>query len=202
MATLTISSIALTLFLVMDPFGNISSFLKLLDKNEREHYRLSVLREMLFVLAIILFFNVLGEYLLQLLQISPTTVYFSSSIILFLTAFQILFPTSKSLRHNLPEEHPILIPLAVPLIAGPSLLAMVMIFAHETTWLPMLISIFIAWLAALIVLLFGREIKKFIKENGLIALERLMGMVLILVAIQKFFEGVALFVESFKAVAS
>lgn len=194
---MTLISIVLVLFLIMDPIGNVSSFLSQLSEYKPEKQRILIIREMFFALLAMIIFNYIGEYLFSLLQISEVTVRLSSGIILFLVAIQILFPTVGSLRKNLPEGPPFIIPLAIPLIAGPSLLATVMLYAHlEPSQSLMLLAILIAWLLALGTLLIGSQLQKLIGDNGLSACERLMGMILVLLAIQRFMEGVQLFIKS------
>lgn len=193
---MTLASLSLIFFLIMDPFGNIHCFIEQLKGNDKKEFKKAVFREMLFAGAIMLVFALIGEWLLQFLQLSVPTVYISSGAILFLTAFQILFPTSKSLRNNLPKEPPYIIPLAIPLIAGPSLLATIMLFSHEEPFFFVLLAMAISWCLALAVVAFSHEIRSVLGENGLLATERLMGMILILLAIQRVAEGVILFIES------
>ena len=192
---MTLASMSLILFLIMDPFGNISSFIDQLKATPKNAYKKTVLRELLFALLLMVLFAFIGEGLLQFLQLSRTTVYISSGLILFLMAFQILFPTSKSIRKNLPSTIPYVIPLALPLIAGPSLLATIMLFTVEHSFMFLMSGILISWILATFVLIFSKEIQSILKENGLVAVERLMGMILILLAIQRVAEGIILFVR-------
>jgi small neutral amino acid transporter SnatA (MarC family) len=194
---MTIFSIALVLYLIMDPIGNIGSFLSQLSRYPASKKLWVTTREMLFALVAILIFAGIGEHLFVLLNLSETTVRLSSGVILFLVALQILFPTVNSLRENLPKDEPYVIPLAIPLTAGPSLLATVMLYSHlEESNQVMIVAIFIAWIAALVTLLFGSKLHKLVGDNGLVAGERLMGMILVLLAIQRFMEGVLLFMST------
>lgn len=194
---MTLFTLSIILFLIMDPLGNISSFLTLLKDLPKQKRRKIIIREMLIALAAMLLFNFLGEYIFYVLDISETTVKLASGAILFLVAIKILFPSIDSLRANLPEGEPFITPLAIPLIAGPSLLATIMLFAHlEPSQPTMLAAIFIAWLAAVIVLLLGSRLQRILGENGLMACERLMGMVLVMLAIQRFAEGIQQFVRA------
>lgn len=180
----------------MDPVGNISSFLNLLKDLPKEKRRKIIIREMLIALAAMVVFNFLGEYIFNILQISETTLKLTSGAILFLVAIKILFPSIDSLRANLPAGEPFITPLAIPLIAGPSLLATIMLFAHfEPSQSKMLAAIIIAWFFAAIVLLLGRRLQNVVGINGLMACERLMGMVLVMLAIQRFAEGLQQFVS-------
>lgn len=191
---MSLISIVLVLFLIMDPIGSISSLLYMIQDLPRKRQVYIIIREMAIALIAMLIFNYIGEYIFNYLQITETTVRLSSGLILFLTAIKILFPAIDSIRANIPKEEPFVTPLAIPLIAGPSLLATIMLYAHiETHQCPMLFGILIAWFLSLIVLLSANFLQKTLGKNGLMACERLMGMVLVLLAVQRFMEGITLF---------
>jgi small neutral amino acid transporter SnatA (MarC family) len=190
-------TLTLTLFIIMDPLGNISSFLNLMQGVPAKRQFYVLLREMLVALAAMFLFFFLGEFLFRFLQISPIAVWLASGVILFLTAIKILFPTTDSLRHHLPEGEPFLTPLAIPLIAGPSLLATIMLYAHLETCRPMMInSILLAWMGAVTLLLIAPWLQRTLSQNGLVACEKLTGMLLVMLAIQRFLEGVRLFLAA------
>ena len=181
----------------MDPVGNISSYLSLVKGIKRPKEIKILGREMLIALALMLVFNFIGEGIFNVLQISEITVKLSSGLILFLVALQILFPTLNSIRQNLPKGEPYLIPLATPLIAGPSLLATIMLFARaEDSMVVMLEAIFAAWFIAFLVLLSAHFLYRILGNNGLIACEKLMGMILVLLSIQRFLDGIKQFLET------
>lgn len=190
-------SLIIILFLIMDPIGNISSFQTLLKDLPKQKRRKIIVREMLIALAAMVLFNFVGEYIFLVLDINETTVQLASGVILFLVAIKILFPSVDSLRANLPAGEPFITPLAIPLIAGPSLLATIMLFARLEPSQPlMLAAILIAWLMAVAVLLLGSRLQNILGTNGLMACERLMGMVLVMLAIQRFAEGLQQFVKT------
>lgn len=194
---MTLFNLAFMLFLIMDPIGNVSSFLSLVKEIPPKRQLWIVIREMLIALFFMLLFNEIGEYIFNILQISDPVIRLSSGLILFLVAIKILFPSVDSPRANLPQGEPFVIPLAIPLIAGPALLATIMLYAHDTdSELLMIGAIFAAWIAASIVLLASPFLKRVLGNNGLMACERLMGMILVLLAIQRFAEGVQLFIKS------
>lgn len=190
-------NLVVILFLIMDPIGNISSSLSLLEGTPAKKRTWIIIREMLIALAVMIVFNFFGDFLFQILKVSDTTVRITSGVILFLIAIKILFPTTDSLRANLPEGEPFVTPLAIPLVAGPSLLATIMLFTNiEQSEFYMLSAIFLAWLAALGVLLVGKPLQRVLGTSGLTACERLMGMILVMLAIQRFLEGIQQFVKS------
>lgn len=192
---MTLFTLALILFLIMDPVGNVGSYLKLVSALPKKRQYYVVLREMVIALAVMLVFNEIGEFLFDMLHISETAIRLASGLILFLAALKILFPSIDSPRANLPIGEPFIIPLAVPFIAGPALLATIMLYAHLEPSQPLMLSaIILAWLAASLVLLSSSFLQRVLGTNGLIACERLMGMVLVLLAIERFTSGIQLFV--------
>jgi multiple antibiotic resistance protein len=180
----------------MDPFGNIASYLRMVKGIAPNRQRYIVIREMLIALAAMLIFYFIGEYLLEALDLTPITVKIASGVILFLVAIKILFSSQTSPRANIPEGEPFIIPLAIPLIAGPSLLATIMLYAvTEPSHFAMLSAIFIAWAVSVIVLFFAPQLERVLGKNGLIAFERLTGMILVLLSIQRFLEGLKEFLK-------
>lgn len=190
-------NLTIVLFLIMDPVGNISSFLNLLKDQPKERRKRIIIREMLIALVAMFAFSFLGEFVFNILGLSEKTLKLASGVILFLVAIKILFPSIDSLRANLPSGEPFITPLAIPLIAGPSLLATIMLFTNLEPSQPMMLgAILLAWLLAVIVLLSGSSLQRIIGGNGLMACERLMGMVLVMLAIQRFSEGLQQFIRS------
>ncbi len=191
-------SVTVLLYLIMDPVGNISSFLKLINLVPPERQQWVTIREMLIALVAMLAFYFFGEFLFSVLEISEPTVRVASGVILFLVAIKILFSSKTSLRANLPNEEPFLVPLAIPLIAGPALLATIMLFSHIVTEpIVMLGAILAAWAAAVVTLFLSKPLMKALGRNGLLACERLMGMILVMLAIQRFLEGIKQFVATY-----
>lgn len=195
-------SIAFPLFILMDPIGNIPLYISCLKKLGEERRRQVIVREMLIALAIIILFNFVGEALMEFLQVEGDTIQIAGGIILFLICLKMIFPSHAHHHHSpepdLPEEkEPLIVPLAIPLIAGPAVLAAVMIYAKEepSHWV-MVGAILIAWAASLLILLASSYLQRFLGWRGIIALERLMGLILILVAVQMFLSGLDLFLHA------
>lgn len=196
---MSILYLTVVLFLIMDPVGNISTFINVLKDIPAAKRKKVIIREMLIALCAMLLFCFFGEFIFNTINVTETTLRLTSGVILFLVAIKILFPSIDSPRANLPKGEPFVTPLAIPLIAGPSLLATIMLFSHlvpDYTSMP--IAILLSWSAAVLVLLFGERLQRILTTNGLMACERLMGMVLILLAIQRFLEGIKQFVEACK----
>jgi multiple antibiotic resistance protein len=191
---MTLFSLSLVLFLIMDPLGNMHSFLNYLEGLKPARQKFIILREMLIALLAMLAFNFLGEHLFRLLEISDTTVYIASGVILFLVAIKILFPQPELTEPKKPEGEPFLVPLAIPMVAGPALLATIMLYADtETSNWTMLGAIIIAWSVCCLLLLTSKQIVNLIGMGGLTACEKLMGMILILLSVQRILQGIILF---------
>lgn len=192
---MSLFTLSVTLFLIMDPIGNVSTFLSLVKGVSPKRRFLLLAREMAIVLAMMVLFNFIGEGIFNVLDLSQMTVSMMTGIVLFIAAILILFPTVNSPRANIPEGEPFITPLAIPFLAGPSLLASIMLFSHiSPSLIEMLLAIFFAWAAAFAVLAMSPFLKRFLGDNGLMACERLMAMILVMLAIQRFLEGLQLFV--------
>lgn len=191
-------SVALILFFIMDPLGSISAFLKMLKDLPPKRQAIVLFREMLLALGVTLFAYFIGNELLYILDVKEVPVRLSSGIILFLVAIKILFPQKPGLRESYHVDgDSFLVPIAIPMIAGPALLATVILFAGLPELHDILLpAILTAWAAACAVLLLSRYLKQILGTNGLLACERLMGMILVLLAIQRFFEGIQMFFAS------
>lgn len=193
---MTTLSAALLLFLVMDPLGNIPLFMTTLKKVDARRQRFVVVRELLIALIVLIAFLFLGQYLLQLLHLSETALTTAGGIILMIIAIRMIFPSrDKSLQEDV-EGEPFIVPLAIPYVAGPSAMAtaLLMMSREPERWLDWLFAVLLAWLASAVIIYFSSYFAGFLGEKGLIAIERLMGMLLITVAVQMLLTGIAEFV--------
>ena len=184
---------ATLLFLVMDPLGNIPLFLSVLKQVPEERRRLVLRRELLIAYVVLLIFLVLGPYILSFLQVSQEAIRIGGGIVLFLIAIKMVFPQEGGLLGKTLDGEPFIVPLAIPLIAGPSSLAMIMLMrkSAEDQWLDMWLAVTAAWVVSALILLASRRLYVLLGARGLIAIERLMGMVLIIMAVQMLLEGTA-----------
>ncbi|MCD9186809.1 MAG: NAAT family transporter [Pyrinomonadaceae bacterium] len=193
---MTTLSAALLLFLVIDPLGNIPMFMTTLKKVENSRQRKVVVRELMIALFVLVGFLFLGQYLLQLLHLSETALTTAGGIILLIIAIKMIFPSHNSGLQQDVEGEPFIVPLAIPYVAGPSAMAtaLLMMSREPERWLDWLLAVFIAWFASAVIIYFSSYFARFLGEKGLIAIERLMGMLLITVAVQMLLTGIAEFV--------
>ena len=190
---MTLLSAAVLLFFVMDPLGNVPLFLSALRPVEPSRYRAVILRELGIALAILIAFLFLGQYLLGLLHVSSAALTTGGGIVLLLIALRMIFPShERSLREEV-EGEPFVVPLAVPYTAGPSTLAteLLLMSREPDRWPVWLGAVALAWLAAAVILYFAGNLRKVLGERGLTAMERLMGMLLVLVAVEMLMSGLA-----------
>lgn len=193
---MTTLSAALLLFLVMDPLGNIPLFMTTLKKVEANRQRFVVVRELLIALFVLVAFLFLGQYLLQLLHLSETALTTAGGIILMIIALKMIFPRADSSLQEDVEGEPFIVPLAIPYVAGPSAMATALLLMSREPgrWPEWLLAVFIAWFASAIIIYFSSYFARFLGEKGLVAIERLMGMLLITVAVQMLLNGIGQFV--------
>jgi len=190
-----IFTISLSLFLLMDAIGNVPIFISLLKTFSPSRQRIIILRELLIALGLILLFYFIGDVFLKALGVSEQTVRISGGVILFLIALRMIFPTGEPEKNQPLQEEPLLVPLAIPLIAGPAILAAVMIYSRQD--IPhahVLTGIALAWVFSTLILLIAPLLQRFLGKRGLAALERLMGLILILIAVQMFLDGLGSFI--------
>ena len=190
-------SAILTLFLVMDPVGNVPLFLGHLKDVAVGRRTRVVARESLFALVILMGFLFFGPTLMGLLHIGPVALHFSGGVLLFLISLGMIFPGPGHLgvsfdQHT--EGEPFIVPLATPFFAGPSTMATIMIFSaeRERLWL-WTAALVIAWLVSTTILMLSARLSRLLGPRGLLACERLMGMILTVVAVQMFLDGVKTF---------
>ena len=190
-----ILSIAFTLFLLMDAPGNIPFFVTILKGFAEKEQRKIIVRELTIALGVIILFALAGEALLDFLKIKQYTILVSGGIILFLIALKMIFPSETSSSFKMQTKDPFVVPLAIPLVAGPVCLAAVIIYSHKVPIATLITSIIVAWCPTTLILLGSSKLYKVLGDRGLIACERLMGLILTLMATQMFFEGIQCFVQ-------
>jgi len=176
----------------MDPLGNLPIFMTVLKHLEEKRRKVIVIREMIIALIVMLLFLFVGEKILIILNLKTETVSISGGIILFLIAIKMIFPSEEDNNNISSNEEPFLVPLAIPLVAGPSLLATLMLLSHQyLNHMSYLVgSLLIAWCFTVIILLLSGLFLKLFGSKGVSALERLMGLVLIMLSTQMFLDGI------------
>ncbi len=194
---------ASALFLVMDPPGNAPLVQGLLQKVEPKR-RISILvREMFIVLVLLFLFFFLGDEILRWLGLSSGSLNLTGGIMLFLIAVGMVFPQQVGGGEHHSQEHeeePFIVPVAMPLIVGPAAISLVMMqaamAASEGMVAEGILAMFLAWLGSALLLFFSGKLLGYLGEKGTVALTRLMGTVLVMIAVQMVLNGITEYLKT------
>jgi multiple antibiotic resistance protein len=185
-------SAVFVLTLVMDPLGNIILFLAALKEVPAERKRVVLARELLIALGIMLFFLLFGKYIVSLLAIDQAALSVAGGMVLFLIALQMIFPAQQSHFADGPEGEPFIVPLAIPLVAGPSALTTVLLFSLQQPgklglWVAVVLT---AWIINVVILGgLADFLARLLGRRGLLAMEKLMGMIMTVISVQMVMTG-------------
>jgi multiple antibiotic resistance protein len=189
-------SAVLTLFLIMDPLGNVPLFLSVLRAVPAERRRRVLVREVGLAYLVLLGFLVAGRWLTRYLHLQPETISIAGGIVLFLIALRMNFPDEGGLVGEALEGEPFLVPLAIPLFAGPSTLAALLLLQRSVaSSLELLAAVTVAWALSGAILLASTFFYRVLRPRGLVAMERLMGMLLVMIAVQMLMDGLRPFLQ-------
>ncbi len=191
-----ILSAATMLFLIMDPLGNLPIVLSILKHIDPKRRRIVLVRELLFALLILMLFLFAGQSIMDFLHVQPETLSISGGIILFIIAIKMIFPSAGSITGLAAGEEPFIVPLATPLIAGPTVIATLLLLSSQNPsqlW-ELSAAVMLAWGGTFVILLFNGFFHKILGERGLKAIERLMGLLLVMISTQMFLDGIKAYV--------
>ena len=188
---MTLLAAIFLLFIIMDPIGNVPVFLSVLKNVPIERRRKIIIRELLIALFILLFFLFIGRYILQSLQIAESSLGIAGGIMLFLIAIKMIFPGVNAMVIHDEVHEPLVVPLAVPLIAGPSAIAaVILLMAQEPSrWPEWALAVFAAWFISGVILISSEVVGRLLGQRALLAIERLMGILLMLVSVDLILDG-------------
>ena len=194
---MTTLSAALLLFLILDPLGNIPVFLGLLKTVEAHRRRIVLARELLIALGVLLAFMWGGKYVLAAMHLREESVSIAGGIVLFLIGLKMIFPRGEAMFGDAPDGEPFIVPMAIPLVAGPSGMAAVMLLASQDPgrmgdWT---LALVLAWLGTAVLLFSATSLYKVLGMRVLVAVERLMGMLLVAISVQMLLDGVATYLR-------
>jgi MarC family membrane protein len=190
-------SAAVLLFLIMDPLGNIPLFLGLLRPLPPKRRLFVLARELVIALVILLVVLHAGHWVLAGLHLRQESISIAGGIVLFLIGVKMIFPPAEGMFGEIPDGEPLIVPMAVPLIAGPSTMAALLLLANQspertTDWTIALVG---AWLATAAILFSSTWLYRLLGPRALTALERLMGMLLVALSVQMILDGIAVYLR-------
>jgi multiple antibiotic resistance protein len=193
---MSVYSIAFSLFLILNSIGAIPAVCEFLKDFSVAKQRKILLKDSLAIFILLLVFSFLGEYFFEWIEIKDSTIRMAGGLLLGMVSLKLIFPSLKKYDIESPLDEPFIVPIATPLVAGPGALSGVMIFAAQTPNLGTMFSaILLAWIPTAILLYFARDLKRVIGDKGIIAFQRLMGLILTLIAVQMFLVGLTEFVQ-------
>jgi MarC family membrane protein len=188
---MSLESAIILLFLVMDPLGNVPFFVAALDRVSPARHTRVIVRELLIAYGVMVFFLFAGQPMLSVLGISQAALTLAGGVVLFLIALRMVFPPAAGQAHEDIAGEPFIVPLAIPYVAGPSVLATLLLMVNQepTRWREWLVALTVAWAGTAGILLLSGRVRRVLGQRGMIAVERLMGMVLVAIAVQMFLTG-------------
>lgn len=194
-----IATAAVTLFLIMDPLGNVPVFNAVLSRLDQRRRTQVLARELIIALVILVGFLFAGNTILAFLGLTQPSLNIAGGVLLFIISLRMIFPVVADRSEDSEVDEPFIVPLAVPMIAGPSTIAVLLLLSSNQPEqiLDWTAALLLAWAGSSALLLASPLIMKVIGVKGSRALERLMGMVLVILATQMLLNGIREFVESF-----
>jgi MarC family membrane protein len=194
----TFVSATVLLILITDPFGNIPLFVSCLRGVSPERRTIVILREVAIAFAILLVFMVVGEGFLRMMSLTDQSLRIGGGIVLFLIALRMVFPHPDGpLGGDTRGGEPLIVPLAIPALAGPSALATVMLLTSQAPgkMLEWIGALTVTMIVCAIVLMLAERIQAWLGERAMMAFERLMGLVLVAISVEMMLGGIRSFVH-------
>jgi len=200
--------ILFTVLLVMDPIGIIPLFLSVTSQYDEKTKKSIILKAVFFAGLVLLVFVLTGKFLLEFFGIMPGSFNISGGILFFLIAFGMIYSKPK-LSASIPKKKPgpedpetddhtgvsiALFPLAIPFIAGPGLLTVIIMFVTRgDSWLYsagiLLSAIIIGLIVMFIILRSSSLVLKFFGSMGIFIMEKIMGLILAGFSVQLVYDG-------------
>ena len=179
------------LLLVLDPLGSLPVFITVLGNVAPERRTRIALRETAIALSILLVFMFAGQGFLTLMHLSERSLEVAGGVILLIIAIRMIFNVEGTIPDPEQPREPFVFPLAVPLLAGPSAMATVLLLASGQP------ELIVTWIGALAlamavcgaVLLTANRLRDWLGTSVVSAIEKLMGLVLSAIAVEMILAG-------------
>jgi MarC family membrane protein len=194
----TFLSATVLLILITDPLGNIPLFISCLRGVSPKRRTAVILREVAIAFAILLLFMVLGDGFLRMMSLTDQSLRIGGGIVLFLIALRMVFPHPDGpFGGDTRGGEPLIVPLAIPALAGPSALATVMLLTSQAPgkmfeWIG---ALTVTMIVCAVVLMLAERIQAWLGERTMMAFERLMGLVLVAISVEMMLGGIRAFVH-------
>ena len=197
-------SATILLLIILDPLGNIPVFHALLVRFPRRRRLWLIAREMAIAYAVLLLFLLAGEAILRYLGLNQPALGVAGGVVLFIIALRMVFPDPRDGVGVEATEEPFIVPLAVPMIAGPSAVAALLLLVSrdpQQLWL-WWTAMTLAWALSAAILIASGLLMEVLGPRTLRALVRLTGMLLIMMAVQMLMDGVTAYLAALPSTAA
>ncbi len=195
----TLASATILLLLITDPLGNIPIFVNGLKAVPDHRRKWVILREVLIAFAVLLAFMFAGQAFLRAMNLSAVSLQIGGAMVLFLIALRMVFPPPPG-DNPVPDHEPLIVPLAIPALAGPSALATVLLVSQAPERrLEWVAALSLTMLVCAVVLLTADRLQRIVGARVISAFERLMGLILVSISVEMFISGLRTLAQNWPA---
>ncbi len=193
----TFASATILLLLITDPLGNIPIFVNTLRAVPPERRARVIVREVLIAFGLLLAFMFVGQRFLQAMSLSDVSLQIGGAVVLFLIALRMIFPPPPQ-DSPVPATEPLIVPLAIPALAGPSAMATVLLLVSQAPdrrleWVG---ALSVTMLVCAVVLLLAERLQRIVGLRVVSAFERLMGLILVSISVEMLIRGLKSLAQS------
>jgi MarC family membrane protein len=193
----TFASATILLLLITDPLGNIPIFVNTLRAVPPERRARVIVREVLIAFGLLLAFMFVGQSFLKALSLSDVSLQIGGAVVLFLIALRMIFPPPPQ-DTPVPVAEPLIVPLAIPALAGPSAMATVLLLVSQAPErrLEWVAALTVTMLVCAVVLLLAERLQRVVGLRVVSAFERLMGLILVSISVEMLIRGLKSLAQS------
>jgi MarC family membrane protein len=186
----TFASATILLLLITDPLGNIPIFVNTLRAVPPERRARVIVREVLIAFGLLLAFMFVGQSFLKAMSLSDVSLQIGGAVVLFLIALRMIFPPPPQ-DSPVPLTEPLIVPLAIPALAGPSAMATVLLLVSQAPERRMewVAALSVTMLVCAVVLLLAERLQRVVGLRVVSAFERLMGLILVSISVEMLIRG-------------
>lgn len=193
----TFASATILLLLITDPLGNIPIFVNSLRAVPPERRARVIVREVLIAFGLLLAFMFVGQSFLKAMSLSDVSLQIGGAVVLFLIALRMIFPPPPQ-DSPVPVAEPLIVPLAIPALAGPSAMATVLLLVSQAPErrLEWVAALTVTMLVCAVVLLLAERLQRVVGLRVVSAFERLMGLILVSISVEMLIRGLKSLAQS------
>ena len=193
----TFASATILLLLITDPLGNIPLFVNALKAVAPERRARVIVREVAIAFGLLLSFMFMGQSFMRAMSLSDVALQIGGAVVLFLIALRMIFPAVQP-DTPMATTEPLIVPLAIPALAGPSALATVLLLVSQAPErrLEWIAALTVTMVVCALVLLMAERLQRLVGERVVMAFERLMGLILVSISVEMLIRGITTLVKS------